>query len=283
METSGIQWWCSAQTAAWTWTWRAYPGVWLLVLSLAAAYWLIVRRANGGTRWFVAGLVVLWLALDWPIGALGAGYLASVHMVQYLMIALIVPPLLLKGIPPSALRRLEGSATERVIRVVTQPLVALGVFNFVLIFTHLPGTVDAWMRTQIGSFGIDMLWLSAGLIFWWPVVLPVPARRWFGYPLKMGYLFIAMVANTLPFAFLTYGELPFYGIYELSPPFPGPSAREDQQIAGILMKVGGGAIMWTVITILFFRWYNAEERTDAEERNGAEERADAAERPEARA
>lgn len=269
MDVSGIQWWCSAQTAAWTWTWRAYPGVWLLVLSIGAAYWLaarsVVRLAPANRRdtlWFISGLVVLWLALDWPIGALGAGYLAAVHMVQYLLIALVAPPLLLKGIPEPVLRRLDG----RVLRIVTQPLVALGVFNVVLIFTHLPGTVDTWMTTQVGSFGIDMLWLAGGLIFWWPVVVPVPERHWFSYPIKMGYLFVAMVVNTLPFAFLTYADLPFYGIYELSPPFPGVSAREDQQIAGILMKVGGGVILWTVITILFFRWYNTEERAGRDDR-----------------
>jgi len=266
VEASGIQWWCSASTAAWTWTWQAYPGVWLLIAALAAGY-LVVTRSGGAEcsdrRWYLTGLLVLWLALDWPIGALGAGYLAAVHMVQYLMIAIIAPPLLLKGVPLPLLRRIEGSPAERVLRVATNPLVALGLFNAVLIFTHLPGTVDTWMSTQVGSFGIDMMWLVGGLIFWWPVVLSVPERRWFGYPMKMGYLFVAMVANTLPFAFLTYAELPFYGIYELSPPVPGLSAREDQQIAGILMKVGGGAIMWTVITILFFRWYSSEERAES--------------------
>ena len=30
-----MQFWCSASGAAWTWTWRAYPGVWLFVLLLA--------------------------------------------------------------------------------------------------------------------------------------------------------------------------------------------------------------------------------------------------------
>jgi len=279
MQASGIQWWCAAQTAPWTWTWRAYPGVWLLVLSIGAAYWLTVRRVGASpdapppdrrhVRWFVAGLVTLWVALDWPVGALGAGYLAAVHMVQYLLIAIVAPPMLLKGIPPFVIDRLRGGGFERVLRLLTHPLVAFGLFNVVLVFTHLPATVDTWMRSQVGSFGIDMLWLFAGLVFWWPVIVPVPEREWFSAPLKMGYLFLTMVSNTLPFAVLTYAELPFYSIYELSPPFPGLSARGDQQIAGILMKVGGAVILWTVITVMFFRWYNEEERADDAGRPGA--------------
>ena len=30
-----MQWWCSAQGVAWSWEWRAYPGVWLFVLCIA--------------------------------------------------------------------------------------------------------------------------------------------------------------------------------------------------------------------------------------------------------
>src|SRR5690606_22366096 len=55
---------------------------------------------------FGAAVACLWLVLDWPVGALGAGYLASVHMVQFLVIVLAVPPLLLYGVPAQAYRRL---------------------------------------------------------------------------------------------------------------------------------------------------------------------------------
>jgi len=202
--------------------------------------------------------VLLWIALDWPVGALGAGYLASVHMLQFLMIALLVPALMLLGIPAQAFRRLGQSRAIRPLRLVTHPLIALGVFGVVLFYTHIPAVVDGWMSSQTGSFGIDMMWLAAGLVFWWPVIAPVPARPRFPAPVKMGYVFLATVLNTMPYAFLTFGELPFYGIYELAPPVTGISTRQDQQIAGLLMKMGGGIILWTAITVLFFRWFQRE-------------------------
>ncbi len=267
---SGLQWWCSAQTAAWTWSPRPFPGVWLFVGLLVGLYWLLGRGAEGSTgtsvrpgerrsRWaWFGGVLALWVALDWPVGAL-SGYLASAHMLQYLLTALVAPPLLLLGVPGRAWDRLAArSGVVRVLRFVTHPLIALAIFQFVLFYTHLPSVVDRLMVTPLGSFAIDTLWLGGGLIFWWPVVAPVPARPRFGYALKMGYLFLSTVLNTLPYAFLTFGELPFYGIYELAPPVSVLGAREDQQVAGLLMKIGGGLVLWTAITIQFFLWYARE-------------------------
>ena len=262
MGSAGLQWWCSAQGIPWTWEWRPYPGVWLFVLVLAVAYWRLVRRSapeGGRTGFAVAGLITLWLALDWPIGALGGGYLSSVHMLQFLMIAIAVPALLLLGVPDASWRRLEASRVLPALRLATHPLVALGLFQAVVVWTHLPAVVDTLMVSQAGSFALDALWLAGGLAFWWPVLAPVPRRPRFVEPLKMGYLFLATVLNTMPYAFLTFGETPYYGIYELAPPVAGIPARQDQQVAGLLMKVGGGLILWTAITILWFRWYGREE------------------------
>ena len=54
-----------------------------------------------------------------------------------------------------------------------------------------------------------------------------------------------------------------YAIYELAPPVSGLSAREDQLVAGLLMKIGGAPILWTWVSILFFRWYRESEAEDA--------------------
>lgn len=267
---SGLQWWCSAQTAAWSWSPRPFPGVWLLVALLVGLFWLLGRADDGSTgapdtshdrktkwAWF-GGVLALWVALDWPVGAL-SGYLASAHMLQYLLTALVAPPLLLLGVPSGAWRRLASRpGVVRVLRFVTHPLIAIAIFQLILFYTHLPSVVDRMMVTPLGSFAIDTMWLGGGLLFWWPVVAPVPARPGFGYPLKMGYLFLSTVLNTMPYAFLTFGELPFYGIYELAPPVGILGAREDQQVAGLLMKVGGGVVLWTAITIQFFMWFNRE-------------------------
>src|SRR5690349_1788904 len=106
-----LQWWCVARGEPWSWTWRPHPGVWLFIATLAFFYWTLVRdrvaaapasAPRGKNYWrtasAVAGFVLLWITLDWPVAALGAGYLAGVHSMQFLMLAMIVPALLLCGI-----------------------------------------------------------------------------------------------------------------------------------------------------------------------------------------
>ena len=106
---------------------------------------------------------------------------------------------------------------------------------------------------------MDLAWLGAGLVFWWPVLSPAPERAWFNPFFQMGYLFLNTIPVTVPYGFLVFADFPLYATYELAPPVAGLATLRDQRIAGLLMKVGGGVILWTAITILFFRWWREEE------------------------
>ena len=35
---------------------------------------------------------------------------------------------------------------------------------------------------------------------------------------------------------------------------------DDQLVAGLIMKIGGGLLLWGVITVIFFKWAGTEER-----------------------
>jgi copper(I)-binding protein len=94
------------------------------------------------------------------------------------------------------------------------------------------------------------------------VIAPRPVRSWLHDPGKVGYLIVATLVNTGVFAYLTFSPLPLYSTYELAPPVVGISTRDDQLLAGLLMKMGGAVILWTAITILFFRWVGRSERDD---------------------
>lgn len=262
-----MRWWCSAQTVAWDWTWRPYLGVWILIGLMAGGFiWLsradrTHQESTGhGRSWmFWLGLFLLWVALDWPIGALGGGYLASAHMLQFLLVGLVAPIFLELGLPPEAFRRLARNPVAlRAVRFLSNPLTALVLFNAVLVVTHHPLVVDTWMTTQLGSFGINALWFVAGTFFWWPVLCPVPERPRFHDLARMAYLFANTVIAGFVALILVFADLPVYGIYELAPPTGWITSREDQQIAGILMKVGGALVLGTVMSVVFFRWYRKE-------------------------
>jgi putative membrane protein len=242
--------------------------VWLFVLALVGTFRALRKRFPESDRpvfraWMYGlAVVALWVALDWPVGALGAGYLASVHMVQYLLIALIAPPLLLMGLPRGLFQALTRGRARPVVSFLSHPIPAMIVFVSIMAWTHWPPVVDTLMVTQSGSFLLDLLWLFSGVVFWWPVAAPLPARSWLHEPGKVGYLIVATLVNTGVFAYLTFSPLPLYATYELAPPVTGLTTRDDQLVAGLLMKMGGAVILWTAITVIFFRWYRQSEEKE---------------------
>lgn len=269
---AGLQWWCSASGTPWTWSWQAYPGVWLFIALLAAGYWRLAygtperaaERTPQRTVAAVAGLLLVWIALDWPVGALGGGYLASVHMVQYLVLALYAPPLLLYGLTPAAeaaLARRPGVA--RAGRVLMHPVVAAVIFVGVLLATHAPRVTDTLMVTQAGSFLIDMLWLGSSLLFWWPIVGHPPGRPRLAPPFKIGQIFLGTVPHTPMAMWLMLADFPVYATYELAPPIPELTPKMDQQIAAGLMLLAGGLYVLGAVSMVFFRWHGLGEERGA--------------------
>jgi len=265
-----MTWWCAASDAAWEWTWRAYPGAWLAIALVVGWFLRQRRRAGPGVTtgreglWLVLGVAALWAAIDWPLGALGAGYLAWVHTVQFLLISLIAAPLLLLAYPAVLIERavLDPRALAR-LRALAHPIVGLVVFNAILGVTHVPSLVDGLMRTQLGSFAVDVAWLIAGLALWWPVIAPARVAR-ISPPMQVGYLFVATIPPTVPAAFLTFAKYPLYSLYELAPRVPGleVAAQADQQLAGLIMKVIGDPILWLAMAIVYFRWARPEHAKD---------------------
>lgn len=266
-----VAFWCSSITSNWTWDVRLYPGVWLFVGLLAGSYLLAQgRRSRSGapnpqrrrhTAQFLAGVAGFWVASDWPIGLLGASYLSSAHMLQYLLYSLVAAPLLLLGTPEWMARRILGRLRlYRAGLVAARPLVAGVFYNLVLLVTMAPATTDTLRAYQVGSFAMDIVWLLAGFVLWLPIVSPLPEHRRLGYGAKMAYLFVAAtVVPVLPASFLTFSEFPLYSTYELAPRvFTGLSAGADQAAAGLVMKIGSIPIIWGTLLVMMVRWGEAE-------------------------
>ncbi|WP_419842886.1 cytochrome c oxidase assembly protein [Candidatus Poriferisodalis sp.] len=267
-----MRFWCSALEVPWTWAWRAYPGVWAASLALAIPYLATRRKANTQrtapldlaesaaarrqTRCFLAGVAAFWVASDWPLGVLGTGYLASAHMVQFMLYTLVSAPLLVLGMPePMARRMLAKLRLYRFTSRLSRPVVAALVFNGCLVATHSPWVTDTLRSNQFGSFAMDAVWLASGLLVWLPICSPLAEHRLRAYPSKMTYLFLALgVVPAVPAGFLTFAGFPLYATYELAPRFYGLDAATDQQLAGLIMKLGGIPIVWGTIIAMMLRW-----------------------------
>ena len=63
--------------------------------------------------------------------------------------------------------------------------------------------------------------------------------------LRMLFLFLQAVVPTIPASFLTFGDHPLYQFYEHVPRlYGGLSALDDMRIAGLIMKIGAGVVLW---------------------------------------
>ncbi|MEA2509816.1 MAG: putative rane protein [Actinomycetota bacterium] len=253
------------------WQWEPHPEVWLPLGLLLGGYFLAITRWGGaeGKRFvatrkqkffFTAGVLVLWLSVDWPMDELADHYLFSAHMVQHMIIALVAPPLLLMGMPAWLLRRLLApKRVFRTARFLTKPVVGFLAFNGMFVLIHWPALMNETLRSEPVHFTVHLGVLLTALMMWWPVVDPLPELSRLSDPAKMFYLFLQSVLPTVPASFLTFAHRPIYTFYESVPRLWGLSVVVDQMLAGLIMKIVGGLLLWGIITVMFFRWYAREE------------------------
>ena len=255
--------------------WSPHPDVWLIVGMLAAGYAIALTRLGPrlaparpvATRFQVAcftlGLLAVWVASDWPIHDIAEGYNYSIHMVQHLTFVMVAAPLLLLGTPAWLLRwALQPPAVLRTVRVLARFVPALVLFNLVLIVTHWPWMVNQSLNSAVVHFTLHAVLFVSSLIVWLPVVSPLPEIPRLQPVLRMLYLFAWSVVPTVPASFLTFGSAPLYKFYENVPHLFGLSTLEDQQLAGLIMKIGAGLLLWLIIAVVFFRWAAEEDRAN---------------------
>jgi putative membrane protein len=259
------------------WVWHAHPDVWALVAVLVGGYLLAARAAGtrpagdgvaptrGQMLLYLSGVAALWLGADWPMHDFSEDFLFSAHMVQHLLFTFVAPPLMLMGLPRGMLvRLLRPRAVSRVVAFLTRPLVALVVFNLVIAVTHWPALVNLSLRSELTHLGIHTILFVTATLMWWPVVDPL-RRGTLSVPAKMLYLFGQSVLPTVPASFLTFAASPIYDGYAAAPRvWSALDVVTDQRVAGLIMKLGGGLLLWTVIAVLFFRWNAVEERGEEE-------------------
>lgn len=252
----------AAQQAPWTWVPR--PTVWLLVAGVSLLYWYAIARigpratttgeaivTRAQVAWFVAAMVVLWLASDWPLHDIGENYLYSAHMAQHLLLSLVFPPMAWLATPTWLARMVVGSGRGyRMVRRLARPLVATLIFNAVVVLQHWPVVVNTSVESGPFHYGVHLVVVLTSMLMWLPVAGPLPELRP-PLALQMIYLFGQSIIPTVPTGFLVFAESTVYRAYDVPYRLWGLSTTYDQQLAGALMKVAGGTYLWVVIAVLF--------------------------------
>ena len=237
-----------ASLSLWTWSWD--PTVLAGTVALGAGYFWLIRGRPQASIWspmarvyFAGGLLALLLALESPIDVGGDHYLFSLHMLQHILLAMIVPPLLLLGLPDS------WRAFDR-IRV--SPLAANIIFNLVLAVWHLPFLYEATLRNEPIHVLEHLSFLAAGVLFWWPILQPAGSAKAMTTVGKMAYLGFAGVPPTILGLAFILSQTVIYPFYAAAPRVLPLSPLDDQLIAGLIMFGLGNLIYFVAIWIIFF-------------------------------
>ncbi|NYD42319.1 cytochrome c oxidase assembly protein [Nocardioides panaciterrulae] len=267
------------------WSFEPLP----LVLTVWAGGLYLVGVATlrrRGDRWPVGrtvAFVPVGMGAFWFATASGLGTydltLLSVHMVQHMILAMLVPLALALGAPVTlALRTLPARPRawllallhSRVARVLSFPPLTLALYVVSPWALYFSGWYDASLHSTFVHEMMHVHLVLVGALFFWPLVGvdPVPGRV--GYPARM-----LLVVLTLPFhAFLGVtimgqGTLIGHDWYpslhdgRMGAWLPDPAA--DQHLAGGILWGSGDLVGLAFFGVLFAQWVRASTKEAARE------------------
>jgi putative membrane protein len=254
--------------------WSVHPSVVIGVALFGALYFYAIgplrRRKRLGPPaepWrplcFVLGLGVMLVSLNGPIHDLSDSYLFSIHMAQHLLLTMVLPPLLIAGVPGW----LVDAATRRPLvraigRFLTHPVTAGVSFSATLLVWHTVDAYDLMMRNHDVHVVTHLTFMVTAVLLWWPVTSPSVTLPRLKPGMGMLYLFLVQLPMQLLGAIITFADAPLYLWYSAAPRTWGLSPLDDQKLGGLLMWIPGNLWIWGAMSVLFFEWARKERRED---------------------
>jgi putative membrane protein len=223
-------------------------------LRLRSPFFPVIDRWRASA--FLFGVFLIWTAVASPLAS-GDAHLLTIHMVQHLLLLSLAPPLIWLGEPVRPLlwglpRRigetivlplLQRRPIQRLGTVLGHPAICWTAATAALMVWHVPAAFTIGMQSTTWHAIEHASFLSAGLLFWWPVVQPWPGssadRDWS----IVLYLFLATLPCDILSGLLVFSERVAYPVYLSMHQHSSVSVLDDQQYAG--------ALMWTAVTIIY--------------------------------
>lgn len=209
--------------------------------------WHVVR--------FFSGIAIAALALGSPLHSVGEAYLLTAHMAQHLIVTLVVPPLLITGIPAWMIRPvLTWPPIAPVARILLSPVPAFLIFNGVFLIWHAPAFYELALAVPaIHAIEHGSMILTATLT-WWPVFGTLWEYPRLPYGGQVMYLFLESLPPTVLGALMSLTSTVLYPTYELAPRITSWTALQDQTVAGLVMWLPGALGYFVVLSGVFYVW-----------------------------
>jgi len=216
---------------------------------------------------FYTGLFLFYVAEGSPLYYYAHHYSFSAHMFQQSLLYLVMPPLVLLGIPGWLVRPLfKGKAADRFMKLWTHPMISLFTFNLIFSFYHIPMIMDTLMTYPPLHIIYNAIFLIAAFQMWFPVFCPLPEYNKISDLWKMAYIFLNGILLTPACALIIFAGVPLYENYrDVSEQFLFMSILHDQQLGGVIMKIVQEIVYGIALAYTFFRWYRRERKQEEQE------------------
>lgn len=267
-------------------SWTFSPVVIVALIAAAYLYGRVYKRAQsrastrrpGAGHWvpYVAGLLVLAIALLSPLDAIGDRYLLFAHMSQHVLLSDVAPALLILGLRspvlPLGLSReallavAPSGRSGRWLSRLTSPWVAVPLWAIATWVWAIPAIFDYAAQHQVVHAIEHATLFYTGLAMWWLIIDPLPRARMRPNGERLALLGFTRVASALVCLPLTWMSSTQYSLYANAPRAYGISAITDQHIAGASMCLTEFIVFGIAFTAVFINMLGrSEARTTLEE------------------
>lgn len=216
----------------------------------------LAQRGQPVSRWrqasFWTGIFLVFMALASPIDALGERDFFFVHMIQHVILGDLAPLCFVAGMTGPLLRPVLALPIVDRLRVLAHPYVALPLWAVDLYVWHVPFFYDAALHHNSVHALEHMMFFTCGCLMWEPVLETLPAPVWFGTGMKLGYVAIVRLIETILGNIFIWSNTAFYGVYRHAPEW-GITPVHDLNLGGIVMMAEGSAVTIGVLAWLFLR------------------------------
>lgn len=212
---------------------------------------------------YFSGVFIYLIAAGGPINFFGHHFLLSAHMLQQALLYYIVPPLLILGIPKYVFQGwVKYKWGRRLLE--THLIIYLLAFDILFSLYHLPVVFDVVMANYVIMVSTHLFLFILAIQMWWPIISPLPEIGQITELKKMGFIILGAVLLTPSCGLIIFASKPLYAPYMGAPQiFDILPALDDQQLAGVLMKLVQEISQGSAIAYLFFRWYRKENKVDS--------------------
>lgn len=243
-------------------SWSIHPSTVIGLAVLAAIYLWRAKQSDAEQPLSVArkisffsSLLVIFGSLNGPIHDLSDTYLFSAHMVQHLLLTMLMPPLMIYGVPGWMLRPLlRNRIVGAIARRITRPVTCFVIFNLVIAVWHLPVFYNAAMDNHSIHILEHLMFMAAAVLMWWPVTSQLPELPRLSYPGQMLYCFLMILPMSIIAIYISMADQVLYPAYASAPRISSLSPLDDQLLGGLIMWVPGGVIFMIIMTVVFFKW-----------------------------